>query len=833
MKLLSVIFSVMVCGCMMGQLPVKTVIVTKPDTVNAVASGKTIDLSGGKVYYETGLSNYISLFDFWNKGILSGDSVDNFVSVKSAALKEYPCWLVSAGPNNIRLTNMASDFILNDQTSVFEYWYDIVITKNATNTNVLVNGTNSNNTAGQNIRWVSTYLFYRIANGTSNITLNAQASDIGPDGYARIYWKVDYDKDSIYFSVNGHNYKAENTLTGSSNSPYLYLGYTSSPEFKVLRFAHAKNGAMLHDFRFSQNQLYDIDIISGGVLHKNTPGVYPSTQSYQNPFPNGYDTWYMKNDTIYSTLNVAKRTDGSSCDVNFLNYKWLSSFTANDYGYYASDYVDFSGHPIMNTTDRGYWKSQIESYPYYMGGTSGKEYYFHREWLNNDWIQNNIVDSVKHKVYAQPRFFIEGADTIINNLPNIVISRSNVSLISQTKSIYTPIDSGRVWISTPLNNNHYCANDIYRNDTSLTMCINEDSRIIKKGNYIKMSIDNGKTYNAGFDFTAIEPIDNVHQVRILENGNVVAFTYYKAYYSVDSCLGFSESPLYGTDGNVYTKHIPVNESYPGGYFFCMNGFDYDGDSVYVFGTYTNSTGGASPVSLYYSKDFGLTWHIFYMFGQSEAHTDNGTTSGGEGGTLLGDPNNDLVTRHIHDVSYSNGYFYAVTGDALGEMHVLKCKYDYSTKTWSVNDLLEGQAINWPRFRGMGFFDDGTKYVWGTDGTSSFTVNGITYKGQGVYSCHYDSLNDVTKHKELIQTDTAFYSFKKYGNTYFGIPFNSIMAVISEDNGVTWSRVLLNNVKYLTGGVNNGAWQTPIYDPTRKRILYMDGVNGRRMLVYLK
>jgi hypothetical protein len=263
----------------------------------------------------------------------------------------------------------------------------------------------------------------------------------------------------------------------------------------------------------------------------------------------------------------------------------------------------------------------------------------------------------------------------------------------------------------------------------------------------------------------------------------------------------------------------------------MNGFDFDGDSVYVFGTYTNSTGGASPVMLYYSKDFGVTWRVFYTFGQSPRHTDTGTDAGGEGGNLLGSATNPLLTRHIHDVSYSNGYFYAGSGDALGEMHILKCLYNYETDTWTVNDLLNTTTINWQRFRGMGFFDTGTKYIWGTDGSGSFTVNGVSYKNSGVFSCHYDSLNDITAHVTLIQPDTAFYSFKKYGNTYFGIPFQSNQAVISEDNGLTWNRALLNNIKYYTGNVSNGAWQSPSYDPIKKRILMREG--SRRILFYLK
>jgi hypothetical protein len=300
--------------------------------------------------------------------------------------------------------------------------------------------------------------------------------------------------------------------------------------------------------------------------------------------------------------------------------------------------------------------------------------------------------------------------------------------------------------------------------------------------YIRYSSDNGASYNEGIMF----PWDvSMGKARILENGNIVLFGDKRIYYSNDNLTTITPCNVLDKGGKAYSYHEPVDPAYPGGYFDIMGGFaEYKG--VSVLGNYANSASGASPINLYYSLD-GITWKVFYTFGQNPSYTDIGTTHGGTGGTLLGDPNNNLITRHIHAINIGgDGNFYVSTGDGSYECHFLRCSYNKINDSWEVNDLLNENSITWQRMRSLGIFERNGYLYWGSDGSGTFTYNGVKYDCLGIYKCAVSDINDPSKHILLQSLPDVCYSFLNVGNIVFvGFPSYGYV-YISFDYGETWS-----------------------------------------------
>jgi hypothetical protein len=300
--------------------------------------------------------------------------------------------------------------------------------------------------------------------------------------------------------------------------------------------------------------------------------------------------------------------------------------------------------------------------------------------------------------------------------------------------------------------------------------------------YVRFSSDNGVSYNEGIKF----PWDgSMVKARILENGNIVLFGDKRIYYSNDNLTTITPCNVLDKGGAPYSYHEPVNPANPGGYFDSMGGFvEYNG--VSVLGNYANSASGASPINLYYSLD-GITWKVFYTFGQNPFYTDIGTTHGGTGGTLLGDPNNNLITRHIHAVNVGgDGNFYVSTGDGSFECHFLKCSYNKINDTWEVNDLLDENSTSCQRMRSLGIFERNGYLYWGSDGRETFTYNGVEYDCLGIYKCAVSDINDPSKHILLQSLPDVCYSFLNVGNIVFVGLQSYGYVYISFDYGETWS-----------------------------------------------
>ena len=203
-----------------------------------------------------------------------------------------------------------------------------------------------------------------------------------------------------------------------------------------------------------------------------------------------------------------------------------------------------------------------------------------------------------------------------------------------------------------------------------------------------LSEDNGHTWPHSSAFP-----DARHIVFscILKNGNILFSALARLYLSTDNLKTYKQITVKNADGSDYLPHTPKNADQPGWYFHSLTGVNtwhVKGQEMLVWGNYCNVIGGASPVNIYYSTDNGQTVKIAYSFGQNPYIRDNGSGGGGPTGRPLGNPDNPVICRHIHDVAYNpaEDAFYACTGDhdrAEGrECHWLRGTYDANKDTRS-------------------------------------------------------------------------------------------------------------------------------------------------------
>jgi hypothetical protein len=249
---------------------------------------------------------------------------------------------------------------------------------------------------------------------------------------------------------------------------------------------------------------------------------------------------------------------------------------------------------------------------------------------------------------------------------------------------------------------------------------------------VLLSEDNGHTWPYSMAFPDASLVTFSH---ILKNGNILFATGAKLYLSTDKLKSYQQVTVKAADGSEYVPHTPQNPELPGWYFHTLPGvvsWDVNGSEMMVWGNYCNVLGGAVPVNIYYSTDSGRTVKIAYSFGQNPFFTDNGSPGGGKGGTLLGDPKNPVLARHVHTVAYNpaEDAFYACTGDGtrgLGhECHWLRGAYDPKPDRWDWK--IVKSVVSNSRFKSGGVnFADGKLY-WISDS------NGPKPHDRGVFRC---------------------------------------------------------------------------------------------------
>jgi hypothetical protein len=267
---------------------------------------------------------------------------------------------------------------------------------------------------------------------------------------------------------------------------------------------------------------------------------------------------------------------------------------------------------------------------------------------------------------------------------------------------------------------------------------------------ILFSEDNGKSWSHSANFANA---GNITFSCILGNGNIIFATLNRLYLSTDQLKSYREITVQRPDGNAYRPHKPTNPARPGWYFHALDGvhtWQVKGKEMLVWGNYCNVLGGSVPVNIYYSTDFGETVKLAYSFGQNPRYKD--------GDQFLGDPNNDVICRHIHNVVYNpaDNAFYCATGDVdVGvqgvrrhEVHWLRGTYDSKADSWDWKVLVS--ANNNSRYKSGGInFVDGQLY-WAADANGKPDVEGKY--DRGIFRCDPADLASPDKHTQLFDPE---------------------------------------------------------------------------------
>jgi hypothetical protein len=266
------------------------------------------------------------------------------------------------------------------------------------------------------------------------------------------------------------------------------------------------------------------------------------------------------------------------------------------------------------------------------------------------------------------------------------------------------------------------------------------------GGKVMLSEDNGLTwpYSAAFPDAR-----RIVFSCILKNGNILFSALAKLYLSTDNLKTYRQITVRNADGSAYLPHPPRNPDHPGWYFHSLTGVNtwkVNGAEMLVWGNYCNVIGGAAPVNIYYSTDNGQTVKIAYSFGPNPYYRDDGSQGGGNTGVLLGNPNNPVICRHVHDVAFNpaENVFYACTGDFdLKEGYEclwLRGVYDADKDRWDWK-VIVADARN-TRYKSSGItFVDGQLY-WISD------ANGSKPYDRGIFRCAPEELTHPKAHTLL-------------------------------------------------------------------------------------
>ena len=305
---------------------------------------------------------------------------------------------------------------------------------------------------------------------------------------------------------------------------------------------------------------------------------------------------------------------------------------------------------------------------------------------------------------------------------------------------------------------------------------------------IYLSEDNAKSWVRRLKFADAK---NVLFSCILKNGNILFGTRANLYLSTDRLKSYREIRVKRPDGSDYIPHKPMNPERPGWYFHPLDGvhtWDVNGREMLVWGNYCNMLGGAVPNNIYYSTDHGETVKLAYSFGQNPRFQDKGNK------TILGDPNNPVICRHIHSVAYNptENAFYAATGDIDRghghECHWLRGEYNAKADTWKWKVLVSVNSNSRYKSGGINFVD-GMVY-WAAD------ANGRVPTGQfhdrGIFRCHPKDIPNPDKHEMLFNPLFESANMIIQDNTILSAHYTPASPyhcgfIISNDMGKTWAQ----------------------------------------------
>ncbi|MDY0169348.1 MAG: hypothetical protein RBS80_22585 [Thermoguttaceae bacterium] len=307
---------------------------------------------------------------------------------------------------------------------------------------------------------------------------------------------------------------------------------------------------------------------------------------------------------------------------------------------------------------------------------------------------------------------------------------------------------------------------------------------------IVLSEDNGRTWPHAAEFP-----DARHIVfsTILKNGNILFSALAKLYLSTDNLKTYAPVTVKSADGGDYVPHTPKNPDLPGWYFHSLTGvntFDVKGREMLIWGNYCNVIGGASPVNIYYSTDGGQTVKLAYSFGQSPYFTDNGSGGGGKEGTVLGNPDNPTICRHVHDVAYNpaEDAFYACTGDGTRpeghECHWLRGTYDAGKDRWDWKVIVSDYSNSRYKCGGINFVDGQVYWISDSNGPKPYD--------RGVFRCDPADITKPERHTRLFNPEVESGNMIIQDGTILAshcAPASPMDTgfIVSNDLGKTWAQ----------------------------------------------
>lgn len=270
-----------------------------------------------------------------------------------------------------------------------------------------------------------------------------------------------------------------------------------------------------------------------------------------------------------------------------------------------------------------------------------------------------------------------------------------------------------------------------------------------RGGKIYLSEDNSKSWKYQAAFTEAE---DIQFSSLLEDGKVIFATARRIFQATPDLGTIKELQVIDRDGSDYRPHDLREDEIPGWYFYSLDGvhtFPVKGvGEMLIWGNYGNVRTGPVPVNLYYSVDGGETIRIAYAFGRNPAFQHKQT----DPSAWLGDPENPVVCRHVHSVSYNpvENAFYACSGDldrkngAGLECHWMRGTYDAEADAWDWKVIVSSDANS--RFKSGGInLVDGQVY-WAADANGPKTLR-ETYD-RGIFRCDPGDLPDKAKHTLL-------------------------------------------------------------------------------------
>ncbi|MGB0578154.1 MAG: hypothetical protein ACPGVU_00500 [Limisphaerales bacterium] len=305
---------------------------------------------------------------------------------------------------------------------------------------------------------------------------------------------------------------------------------------------------------------------------------------------------------------------------------------------------------------------------------------------------------------------------------------------------------------------------------------------------VYLSEDNAKSWIRSLDFPDAK---NVLFSAILKNSNILFGTRANLFLSTDRLRSYREIRVKRQDGSDYLPHKPLNPELPGWYFHPLDGvhtWQVDGREMLVWGNYCNVKGGAVPNNIYYSTDHGETVKLAYSFGQNPRFQEKGSK------TLLGDPDNPVICRHIHAVAYNpaENAFYASTGDIDRghghECHWLRGEYNAKADTWNWKVLVSVNSNSRYKSGGINFVD-GMVY-WAADANGRVPAG--EFHDRGIFRCHPKDIANPKKHEMLFNPLYESANMIIQDNTILSAHYAPASPyhcgfIISNDMGKSWAQ----------------------------------------------